>query len=636
MGRSDRSPAGRHADSGGRAEAGCDAEAAAARRRLSQPDRSGLSRRRFLQAGLAGAGLAVLSGNIGGPFGRALAGLADAATPVAPGQGILVVILLGGGNDGMSMVVPASDSAYYAARGSLAVPADTVLPLAGGFGFHPSLPKLAARYAQGQVACVMGVDYPNPDLSHFTSMQNWMTGQPGAGGRLTGWLGRCLDATGNPDGLTGVAISSSVPLHMVGATTAATALSVGLSSQFSPKPSDVPDTRLLEAMSSFAVGPTGLGHWGDAVAANNALSLGLAAELLPMYSPALPTGSLATQMALAARLINANLGIRVLGVEMSGDFDVHSDEANRYPTLMAGLDDGIDAFYAALSPAWSGAVSLMTFSEFGRRVKANNSGTDHGTASTLLVIGDKVKGGMATEAPSLTNLDPNGNLVMTTDYRSVYSAVISDWLQGDPQQVLGGAYPALSLFNSTPTNPVNPSAPAGGGAVPAPTRVTPAGPGYWLVGQTGTVYPFNAAPMGTAGSVSGVVAMAPTPDGRGAWITRSNGTVQPVGTAPYVGDAGAERLARPIVGMAATPTGRGYWLVASDGGIFSFGDAGFFGSTGAERLARPIVGMAPTPTGKGYWLVASDGGVFTFGDAPFQGGLGGSPPQHPIVGVLAA
>jgi len=424
-------------------------------------------------------------------------------------------------------------------------------------------------------------------------MQNWMTGQPGAEGRLTGWLGRWMDAAGNPDGLTGVAISTSVPLHMVGATTSATALPVGLSSQFTPKPTDVPDTRLMEAMSSFAVAPTGLGHWGDALAANNALSVGLAAELLPMYSPALPTGGLVTQMALAARLINANLGIRVLAVTMSGDFDVHSDEVNRYPALMSGLDNGIDAFYSALSPEWSGAVSLMTFSEFGRRVKANNSGTDHGTASALLVIGDKVKGGMVTEAPSLTNLDRNGNLVMTTDYRSVYSTVISDWLQGDPEAVLGAAYPNLSLFSAAPTNPVNPTVPVTVGSS-APARVVPATAGYWLVGQTGTVYPFSATPMGAAGSVSGVVAMASTPDGHGAWVTRSNGTVAPVATAPYVGDAGGERLARPIVGMAATPTGHGYWLVASDGGIFSFGDA------------------------------------------PFQGGLGGSPPKHPIVGVIAA
>jgi uncharacterized protein (DUF1501 family) len=120
---------------------GCDAEYADARRRLSRPDTTGLSRRRFLQAGLAGAGLAVLSGNIGGPFGRVMAGLAQAATPVPSGDGILVLVMLGGGNDGLSMVVPAGDSAYYNARGSLAVAADSVLPINSGFGFHPSFPS---------------------------------------------------------------------------------------------------------------------------------------------------------------------------------------------------------------------------------------------------------------------------------------------------------------------------------------------------------------------------------------------------------------------------------------------------------------------------------------------------------------
>jgi uncharacterized protein (DUF1501 family) len=534
----------------------------------------------------------------------------------------------------LSMVVPAGDSAYYNARGSLAVAADSVLPINSGFGFHPSLPKLAARYAQGKVGLVMGVDYPNPDLSHFTSMLNWMTGQPAMSGRPTGWVGRWLDSVGNPDGLSAVAVGSSVPLHMVGARTSATALPCGLSSQFAPKATDIPDTRLMEALSSFAVGPTGLGPLGDALAANNALSLGLAAELLPMYSPALPTGSLANQMALAARLINANLGIRVVTVTMSADFDVHSDEVSRYPALMAGLDQGIDTFYSELGPEWSGAVTLMTFSEFGRRVKANSSGTDHGTASTLLVIGDKVKGGILTEAPSLTNLDANGNLKMTTDYRSVYATVISDWLQGDPDQVMGPGQALLPLFSSAPSNPVNPSVAAAGTTAAAPARAAASG-GYWLVGSTGTVYPFSATPLASSGSGAPVVTMAPTPDGRGGWVVRSDGAVVPTGTAPYVGNLTGKALSRPIVGAAPTPTGKGLWLVASDGGVFSFGDAAFHGSTGAERLVRPVVGMAATSTGNGYWLVASDGGLFSFGDAGFHGSTGAERLTRPVVGMAS-
>lgn len=376
---------------------GCDIEYSDARRRLSRPDTTGLSRRRFLRAGLAGADLAVLSANIGGPFGRVMTGLAQAATPVASGDGILVIILLGGGNDGMPMLVPAGDSAYYAARGSLAVAADSVLPIDEGFGFHPSLPKLAARYAQGDVALVMGVDYPDADLSHFTSMQNWMTGQPGMEGRPTGWVGRWLDSVGNPDGLSAVAVGTSVPLHMI---------------------------------------------------------------------------------------------------------------------------EGIDTFYSELGPEWTGAVSLMTFSEFGRRVKANNSGTDHGTASALLVMGDNVAGGMVTEAPSLTKLDTNGNVVMTTDYRSVYGTVISDWLQGDPTQVLGGPYPHLRLFRSGPSNPVNPSV-ASSAPAAAPAQANPASAGYWLVGSTGSGY----------------------------WLVASDGGVFSFGDATFLGGLGGSPPKHPIVGM---------------------------------------------------------------------------------------
>ena len=151
----------------------------------------------------------------------------------------------------------------------------------------------------------------------------------------------------------------------------------------------------------------------------------------------------------------------------------------------------------------------------------------------------------------------------------------------------------------------------------------PAGSGYWIAGDGGSVQNFGAA--GSHGSVSGVrlaqpiVGMAATPDGGGYWLVASDGGVFAFGDARFFGSTGGIRLTRPVVGMAATPDGGGYWLTASDGGVFAFGDARFEGSTGGIRLARPVVGMAPAPGGAGYWLVAADGGVFAFGDARFYG-----------------
>ena len=605
-----------------------DSDYRAARRRLSVPDRGGLTRRRFLQATLGGAAsLAIFDS----PLGRGLGALAAAATPLGPTQGVLVVILLGGGCDGFNMVVPASDPAYYAARGSIAVPASSVLPLADGFGMHPALPKIHQRYQAGQVACVMGVGYPNPDLSHFNSMAYWMSGQPGLQGVPTsGWLGRWVDTLGDASGLESVAIDDTVPLHLVGDTTVATALPTSLDSAFGAVVNDPADPAMFAALDAMAAAPTGLGSWGDLVTFNSSRSMAMGRTVSPLYSPALPSSSdLSTRLALAARLINANLGVRVIGVEWNGDFDVHGDEVTRFGPLMTSLDDGVDTFYSTLDPARSDTVTLMTFSEFGRRVQANESGTDHGTASTLLVIGANVAGGLKGEPPSLSALDPNGNAVMTTDFRSVYATVLSDWLGGDPEAVLGGSFPSLPLFALPP------------GTAPAPTPGAPGvtgmatGPGYFLATADGAVYGFGRNLRTPATGGAPAAALMAQPGGGGVWLARRDGTVVAAGGAPFLGDLGGYRLDAPIVGATATPTGRGYWLLGQDGGIFSFGDAAFHGSTGGIRLAQPVVGMAATPSGGGYWLVASDGGIFSFGDAAFHGSTGGIRLAQPIIAMAA-
>jgi uncharacterized protein (DUF1501 family) len=524
------------------------------------------------------------------------------------------------------MVVPASDPAYYDARGAMAVHESSVLPLSDGFGFHPALPQLHQRYLDGQVACVMGVGYPNPDLSHFDSMAYWMSGQPGLEGVPTsGWLGRWVDTLPDPNGLASVAIDYTVPLHLVGNRSVATALPTSLNDAFGAVVSNPTDVGLYAAVENMASSPTGLGELGDALAGNSVVGMAVGKTVSGLYAPALPTTSdLVTRMTLAARLINANLGVRVIGVEWDGDFDVHSDENELFGPLMASLDAGIAAFYATLSSSFSSRVTLMTFSEFGRRIDANSSGTDHGTASSLLVIGENVAGGLKGEPPSLTNRDGNGNAIMTTDFRSVYATVLADWLGGDPEQVLGGSFPTLPLF----------AAAAGGAGTSTRYGSNMAtGPGYFLATANGAVYGFGRSLSMGASEGAPLAGAAAVPGGLGLWVARTDGTVLAAGGAPSLGDLHGYHLSAPIVGMAATPTGHGYWLLGGDGGIFSFGDAGFHGSTGGVRLNRPVVGMAATPTGHGYWLVASDGGIFAFGDAGFHGSTGGIRLNQPVVGM---
>jgi len=598
---------------------------------LSRPETAfGLSRRKFLIGALATAGAVVAN-----PYLAGAQTLASASTAKVPG--VLVVVQLAGGMDGLNVVVPYGDSAYHAARGSNAIATGTlhVADAREGVGFHPSLTGLARRYAAGQVAVVRGIDYPNPDLSHFTSMLDWMSALPGQDA-TTGWLGRWLDQVGNPGGLAGIAIGSSIPLHLVGATTQATSIPVDQGSAWGA--ANLPNpywSSLYQASERMAAG-VNLGPWGDALAGSLATSTAQALRLQPLFSPALPDSSLVSQMTLAARLINAELGIRVIHVVL-GSFDTHQGESSTLAGLLSQFDNAVSAFYATLASAKAGKVAIATWSEFGRRVEFNGSaGTDHGTANSHFVIGAQVNGGLVTPQPSLSAaaLDANGNLVPSTDFRQYYATLIDQWLGGDSAEVLPGTTPSqrahIPLFRGPPTGS---STPINGGTKPPVVRPSGAG-GYWLVTSSGQVLSYGRPAATTAvGPGAPVVAMASTPDGLGYWLARADGTVLAGGTATHHGDLEGKALNRPIVSMASSSSGRGYWLMGSDGGIFTFGDARFYGSTGGHPLNRPAVTMAAVPSGNGYWVAASDGGIFTFGTAGFHGSAGSLRLNEPIVGM---
>lgn len=407
-----------------------------------------VGRRRFLQGALAaGAATTMLPGWMDH--------IAAAASPVTATQGILVVLQLGGGNDGMSMVAPTSshrDSARYRSfRGNLAV--SGALTLDDGLGLHPRLPKLKARYDAGKVAVVRGVGQTAYDLSHFTSMATWMAGTSGAS-RSTGWLGRWLD--GIPEsaaGLRAVQVGSGVPLHVRGASSVVTAMDAS-GSVYGSNRKEAYQPPVYDAIKAMGAGTTGRGRLADLVADTGASAMDLATTVAPVFGSALPSGSPIADLTIAARLINANLGIRVLSVS-HGSYDHHDGMSWSYPDMMTRLDDAIEGFFTALGSQWRDQVTLMTFSEFGRTVKANGSGgTDHGTASPQLVIGDGVKGGMYGAQPKLDDLTSRGDLKVQVDFRSYYASIIDGWMGGGSSTVLGGTYEDLKLFRTTPGGPV--------------------------------------------------------------------------------------------------------------------------------------------------------------------------------------
>ncbi len=366
----------------------------------------------------------------------------------------LVVIEMGGGNDALNTFVPYSKDTYFDLRRDMAI--EEPLAVDAELGLHPSLAFVAQRYGAGQVAIVEGVGYPSPDLSHFASMATWWSGSP-AGMTGTGWLGRYLDGTvGAGDPLAGVAVGPGVSPAMLAASATVIGLQdmSGLSptlprwvdtndelmamwGQFAPAPFD--DTVVIDRVRTAIATTVEAGEDVDKI-------LG-AASTDQTQERTDETSGLGESMRVAAALAVSAVPPRVIYVHGWGDFDTHKDQANRQTELLLQLDVALQDFFTTVDGAGRGAnVAVMTTSEFGRRAGWNGSGTDHGTASSHMVIGGAVNGGRYGEQASLTNLDTRGNLLNTLDTRSYYASVLGGWLKADHETLLDGSYEILPMF----------------------------------------------------------------------------------------------------------------------------------------------------------------------------------------------
>ncbi len=426
--------------------------------KLSVPapqDHQALSRRRFLLATAATSALTVVQS---AALPRWLTAEAEAAVAGASAtDGVLVVITLVGGNDSINTVIPISDPSYATKRAGLSIPAANTLRIDAERGFHPSLRNVKAQWDAGNVAVLEGVGHPSPDLSHFTSMARVMHGSASGGLPTSGWLGRAgdqLPTAGNP--FASVTFGSSVPLLMTGQSSQAIAIPNKASGLFAPE-SDPVHQRQYQALARIGGGgSTGLGELADALAEQGAEAFGIAANLSTIYSASVPEGRLAGPLTLAARLVNANVGVRIVHLSY-GDFDHHAQQAALHAERLSDLDDGLAAFFGALEPAHRSRAVVLTTSEFGRRISANASlGTDHGSASTWLAVGPGVKGGRYGELSALSDPDRSGNLRTTVDYRKVYDTVLTSWLHVDADRVLGADYGDLG-FLAQPTVPPPPT-----------------------------------------------------------------------------------------------------------------------------------------------------------------------------------
>jgi uncharacterized protein (DUF1501 family) len=387
-------------------------------------------RRRFLQ--WTGAGLfAAMSAEL------SLESLASAATnsPLPANTPILVLVTLYGGNDGLNTVVPFTDPVYESARSNIALTSAQLLPFTDALAFNSSMPSISALYGQGQVAIVQGVSYPDPSLSHFSSMAIWQSAS--LTGVSSGWIGRWLDKQPhNP--FNAIGVGSTLPPAFVGEKSVASMVDVsGIQLPWGPAATLLP--RLGNSSSSDVK--------LEAAAATSITDLFSTASLLGPLVPKSPTGStLGQQLSLASTLINANVPTRVWEVNLSS-FDTHTGEQSDQNALLAEVDAAIGAFMTSISGgSRSNDVTVMVYSEFGRRVGSNASdGTDHGTSAPVLLIGNGVKGGLYGEQPPLDALDVNGNLAVTTDFRSIYGGLLNDVLATPVGDIIPSWNSALSV-----------------------------------------------------------------------------------------------------------------------------------------------------------------------------------------------
>jgi uncharacterized protein (DUF1501 family) len=517
-----------------------------------------LSRRSFLSRGatLVAAGWAVPS------FIAETARLLDAGpdasvmavpTAHAASNKILVIIQLAGGNDGLNMVIPYADPAYAAARPNIAIPTAQVLQLNSSVGLHPNFTRVKSRFDRGQVAVVQGVSYPNPNRSHFRGTDIWESAVPD---RLEakGWVGRYLENCGcqRSDHLEAMTVGSS---QTAGTFWTEMALVPAVASISSFRYTGINNGNTTQRNSEIQTLRDGLAQ-AEGTAEGEFLRQSILTALTDAdilaaaagsYTPrgSYPNNGFGNAMKLVAQMIGANVGTQIYYVSLGG-FDTHSGQVAAQASLFATLDQSIEGFLTDMDGiSRTSDVTLMTFSEFGRRVAQNGSaGTDHGVAAPMFVIGGGLTGGLYGTYPSLTDLT-SGDLKMKVDFRQVYGTVLQGWLGMSQSTVLGSDFGTLPIFSGsspTPTPNPQPGPTCGPPRSPVHVQASPTGDGRLSVTVAAGVGNLQEIRFGAAQNA--IVDVPGGQSGPGNFSIRPTGTAQ---TSFFVRKQGGGAATVPIV-----------------------------------------------------------------------------------------
>ena len=397
-----------------------------------------INRRRFLQVGsLASASVLMPK------FLKAL----EKDQLVPAGNKVLVVIQLSGGNDGLNTVIPYRNDIYYKSRPTLGIQRDKALTLTDETGLHPALTGLKSLYDSGSMGILQNVGYPNPDRSHFRSMDIWQTGSASTEGWSNGWIGRYLDAqcNGCAKPVQALEIDDTLSLALKGE------LEKGLAFKDPARLTTSNDRFYNDLLKQPAAGAGDTHHNVDYLYKTMGATLSSASYLkqqFKMYNTKqpYPNTELGKSMRTIARLIMSDISTKVYYVS-HGNFDTHVNQLGSQNNLLKQLDEAVTSFTKDLqSNNRFQDVVVMTFSEFGRRVEQNASnGTDHGTANNMFVIGGGLKEkGLLNENPNLEQLK-DGDLQYKVDFKSVYATMLNKWLGADDKAILKHDYPLLSF-----------------------------------------------------------------------------------------------------------------------------------------------------------------------------------------------
>ncbi len=372
----------------------------------------------------------------------------------------LVVLQLVGANDYLNTVVPYANPLYYDNRPTVRIREDQVLHIDDQVGFHPNMRAVKRLYDEGKVAIIHGIGYPNPNYSHFRSMDIWYTCEPEKVSS-EGWLGKAvrdLDPKGE-NVLTAVNFGRGMPraLALSGVPVASVAQldSYGILTSLSGPTRPV----ALETFTRMYTGPgrgdevlrylgqTGLDAQKGADILRSAVTKYASTVSYPEGNP------VAANLKGVAQVKLADLGTRIF-YTAHGSFDTHATELPVHAKLWTDVDTAIDAFFQDLRAHDAADDTIMLlWTEFGRRVRDNGSGTDHGAGGVAFVIGERVKGGMYGEYPSLRDADLTqqkegmfGNLRYSYDFRGLYSTILERWLGLDAKPIVGGAFEQLPFI----------------------------------------------------------------------------------------------------------------------------------------------------------------------------------------------